>query len=792
MSSKPRSKKAQKLPYDEWKQLSPTQKKALKAKLVAQGAMPAKKPYSKKTKPASSSKKMTKYVKKEVDKESMTSFPGRASSICTDAFRIGEYSIDAKSVDVQQNYYAPFLELQINPKVIVETYNNANKDRKLVEGAIKLSGFVHAYQRFQFKKLSFAITNTLPQTVSGTIMAMMVPDPEAEITPTNVLSVFESIRGQNGKDQYNAVIIPPGKTKYINIPATGVMYVDYDTGGTKVNHEPRIYAPGKIVIAPMTEILSATAANSGGSTVTRQWVGQIAVVKCELSCHFYDKCYIPVSISNPLSADPGQKRDFTEAESTPTIAPVAGTVTNVIAPSLGVAMQVGLADKPTPSTITPGVDHEAIANRAPLIASSSNSTGHKDPLAPGQVMSGTFSLRVNNNLQPLNELFELSWSGLFDYIASSVGPIIKGTAQLFFGDYFGGCIYDFAKEIYTTLKEVILQPPNPAGGPISGSSLIWDNLGVPRNPANGSVNVGIIQPGSVYYQKALEAFRSNLPEVYSLVQRFIQDGWFPDLLAIPQGSMSGTGFGGPYLGQSAVVDYNMALGQNGLEYVSAGLSQPLAQSVDIGQLEGMSTDNLNRRWVSTLPNRNQMPLVDPLPGFIRFYFYHDSNGAGAGDAAVYIAEFTDVTNDDSITASMFPFFNIFIQENCAGFATFGNGMTSVKLVGHLGLLDAALPPPVPVLGVWPDLVLTTNSYPYPVDRFPVDLDVECTPVAAIGYIPPKITFHKVVSTLTANTLAKFAVGGCVPNAVGGAASYTGAFAVPDRWYSFEGRVKICK
>ncbi|CAM4852076.1 unnamed protein product, partial [Rotaria magnacalcarata] len=301
---------------------------------------------------------------------------------------------------------------------------------------------------------------------------MVIPDPEAKITAQNVLSVFESIRGQNGKDAYNAVIIPPGKTKYLNIPVTGMMYTDYESGGETVTHDPRLYFPGQIVVAPMTEILSATAANAGGSNVTRTWVGEVAVVKCELSCHFYDKCYIPKNlIPTAAVGNPGQSHNERSEEPIQSLLPIQGEavpypVTTFAGNPAGGSAALLVTGTPAPvqgATVNTSLLNLDVATQESGPAGKALIGGSK------QRIRGAFA---RNTRPVLNAgIEEISWSGIFDYVQSNVGPLIKGGLEMLFGSFAGGCIYDIGKAIYTTLTDISQLPPSPAGGPIAGSSL---------------------------------------------------------------------------------------------------------------------------------------------------------------------------------------------------------------------------------------------------------------------------------------------------------------------------------
>jgi len=777
--------------YAEYKKLSPAKKAAADRKHAASSGKSGKKAYSKKTKPAyvhkkakASSSKASASCKKEIKKELSHTAMGPSidskAAICTDTFRLGEYADGIgglKQITDPDTGYNGIAEIcLVNPEKLVALARKKAVKRGEIGLVYKLEGYTPNYYRYAFNSLEIEITNTVPEQCSGDLMAFFVPDVNAVVTPQNVLDVFESIRGVNGKDSHNAIIIPPGKTKSLHLGKTALLFTKYNSA--IAGEDKRMSVASLLVIASMSPFLSASSIVGNGvdsqgapvfvpnSPETRRWNSEVAIVKIKTSCHFFEKQYVPKTpgIASPLEEGPSEivpseghipPNIMDETYAPPPIVNQQGTNTQFLITPQSLAQDLPTtppADPLAPPVKTSAISfHKAALNSALIQSQYGEVVAQLDCL--GRKVSKSRDSRPvwsnkNNALFASNSFFEWSWEGAFDFVTTYVGGFVKTQLTNIFGTAAGEGLYDIGKDImYFCLDAVGF--PNPAKGinkpGTPGSNYTWNAQGLPQIGAKFCA--GLLEPYSAYWFSARDYFKVANPTLYSHMMELEDIGETLSFIASPAEAMHDgpsvlpTALNGPVIGATGE-DELFYTDKGGILVLEEGFGEPedvndSGQLVQLASLPG-STKGIDADWLRGLPV-NQYKQVTTRPGqAIQFYIWHETAPAMAvGPILMFAFAQWNVAGaywqfQQYNIAQMIELFKNNSVRSSSSYVVSGN--TNFSLAGHIGQLDTGLTGPTVTAttlydGTFPLIAYNTNVTgleAFPVDRWPCRLDLSLT------------------------------------------------------------------
>lgn len=573
------------------------------------------------------SKQIDNKVSREVKKDAMGGFMDRPGSIVADSFRLAEYSDDL-TTNTRNGVNQIFEQIALSPGAIVGRAHKNQVERKEVPSTYKIESYLKNYYRYSFDKLEFEITNIVPETVAGTIAAMIVPDPQAVISVNNVLDVFDSIRSNNGKNSENAIIIPPGTTGRLSMPSTGLLFVKDNVQG-----DIRLNQAGQLVIFAMTEFLSAMnagAANPAAPATNRAWGGEVALCKVRLSCRFVDKQLVPTSTEDSLQG---------QTPGVPTPFPTQAVALNADMCALGQQIMdfYGPGDVAYagqfiggPPTISIGAIQEAAVVASAEIAATNGEVETKTN-AVDVVYAMTLGPKALFSLQDLNDFTapsgtgtvkEISWEGVTRWFRSAVegflaipGKINDGLVKIF-GEKAGNALYNVGKQAVTIAATAILAL-TPAGlndpnVPVRNSGQGWPFL--PAVAGGGYFPcIGPVTSGSQAYSLVLQALRSTDPDLWDDINFFINQGINVTLISMPAGYLTsntvtwqyGPGItgsvmaNGPWIGAVGTLDCWDVVSGSKLT-AKSGFGQP----PDADYIPNLGIDvehHLDPRWLVNLP-----------------------------------------------------------------------------------------------------------------------------------------------------------------------------------------------
>jgi len=706
-------------------------------------------------------------ARREVQKSSMGPFVGRKTQTITDEFRLGEY-IDNGTTTVGHNQI--FEIIPINPVSLVNVAKSNAESQRHLQETYQMEGMNAAHVRYRFDDLSFQVCNLVPQTVSGNLMAFVVPDALAatnqSITPENVLDVFDSIRGADGRNSENAIVVEPGKCGWLKLPQTALLYLKNNNTSPAISEDPRLSSSGAIVIAAMSAFTAglavASTAVGGNPGASRSFGGEVCMLKVKAKVTYVDKEYIPFNpvqrrdgptLDEPIQDLPGPAV-VTPAWSTATVQ-VPAQMPTAAAPATVTTMMVA----PLVTQIPPDID-AAAAN------SSYASLLHGEPQTRVNSVGRSAYLMlegkpvINYQANPVlvePGVLEFSWSGALDWVTSAVGGYVKGKLNWFFGDYLGDAIYDVGKSLmYSAASLIGIPEPGKVVGNVSvpgANSCAWNAYGWPSD-WNGNPVVGPIQPNSTAFFQALEAFRLlNPPTLYNAVQAAIEIGSQIAFSAFTPASYvgnpgvpgSGASVGAPYVGSSGTEEYEVFIGDGDVLHVKPGFGKPAVTGTELSTAFVSTRREMSGAWIDALPLNQTRPVLDSEPVPVSFLIWTQ---LGATKLAAFLSSsvVSGVENYVITQADMQSLIDYF-KASLGGQILQSAAYTSVTLTGHIG--------PIKSTGVWapvideedetfPQLVIPANTIATATpsaeimgivcdDIFPVDLRLK------MDYSLPRIT-----------------------------------------------------
>lgn len=663
------SRKYPKMPYAQYKALSPSARAAYKKRHEAESARMGKsgprKAYSKKSRPQSSYKtgsyKAHSYSKKgnltnAIRRDAMGGFVGRPESTVQDCFRLAEYAENASTNPIT-GYNQIFEQLAINPATIVGRAHRYQAGRELEPTQYKIEGYNKNYYRYEFNKCEFIITNTLPNNVSGAIGAMFIPDPMASYNGYSVLDGFNSIRSENGPNQENAIIIPRGKTGRITLPKTGLLFVKDQAG---INGgDIRLSQAGQLIIFALSQFLSSDNAGGGNAPQNREWRGQVCTVKVDMSVSYVDKFQAPrvlPNLSDPNYENPTTPGSFIPAptraatgfsDGQVTTAPVVSQTavatavpTDIILPNVGsVAVYVPIFAFPT---VTIGAIQEqcavATARQQSQYGEVETITNAVDVMTAMTLgPKALFSLRDLTSIGLVDEagnvgVKEISWAGVTKWLRSAVkgflaipGKIKSGLVKLF-GEEAGNALYDVGKQTVTLAATSILALTQGTPEGIMYTSQGWPYIPAQGASTNGTPCIAPLQAGSSVYTRAVAYFQANKPDIYDDYKFFADQGISITIIQMPSALAYSTDYqqiitapnptvypsNGPYIGQDGtLVCWDKASGNHVL--LKSGFGQPddVEGALFVEESDGVRLDNT---WLANQAVSPYNPRIKDVMG----------------------------------------------------------------------------------------------------------------------------------------------------------------------------------
>lgn len=465
-------------------------------------------------------------------------FMDRPAKVVSDNYRLAEYNDDGTTRAMHSNQ---ILELiQINPRNLANRSRKSQVERGEIPSDIPSAAFAHSYIQYSFSDCRVEVTNILPDTLTGTLGLCVIPDPSAEVNQVNVLDLFNSVRGANGKDSSNAVMIHPGETKSISIPHTGLLFCNNPEGS-----DIRLSSPGLLCLFVMSPVLAGLS-----GTEDRSWKKEIAQSRVKFTCKFYNKLVVPTT--------PGLGGFSTETILRP------GSLTKVNTYNKSALTPAESSFPGINVMISPFVAFVGTGQQSAVVATANDQIIHGETESQidavgvqksrRRIARPSFALTSFAESSGVYPVEQLDWSSALNWLESSYNSIVALPGQFqnalyeVFGEETGNIIYNVGKELAMFAFSVLILEDSQSLGPVSeGSDVYWTADGYPiSKPLAGVTNAftnGPFRAGSPAYNWALDVLLGNSggpapnPQFVELYQDMVDQG---QTLVLMQYTMSGS------------------------------------------------------------------------------------------------------------------------------------------------------------------------------------------------------------------------------------------------------------